>query len=390
MVRIASVAKSFVSQPMFEILLRVQELERTGEKILRFELGEPDFQTPLHISEAAVAAIYAGNTKYAPSGGTHDFKVAVREATLKSRGFAPSNEQILITPGANSIIYLALKCVLEHGDEVIVPNPGFPTYFSAIRSLGGVAKSLDLDPNNNFSFKIEELEHLITKKTRAIIINSPSNPTGQVITEELMRDISEIARQHDILLISDEIYSRLNFNQDGFISPSVVDQCKSNTLILNGFSKAFSMTGWRLGVAIGPTQLIGPMENLVSTIVSCVPPFVQVAGIAAITGNQEPALEMARAYKRRAELLANGLNKIRGINCMMPSGAIYVFPCILETGLDSSAFCKRLLKKCKISATPGHFFGTNGEGFVRFSVVTGETDIELALARMATEFGLKN
>mgnify|MGYP001114832458 CR=1 FL=1 len=390
MVRLASVAQSFESQPMFEILSRVQELERSGEKILRFELGEPDFQTPAHISEAAVAAIYAGNTKYAPSGGMYDLKVAVREATLKSRGFAPSHEQILITPGANSIIYLALKCVLEHGDEVIVPNPGFPTYFSAICSLGGVAKWLDLNPNKNFSFEIEDLERLITAKTRAIIVNSPSNPTGQVITDELMREISEVARQHDILLISDEIYSRLNFHQGGFKSPSAFDQCKSNTLILNGFSKAFSMTGWRLGVAIGPEKLIRPMESLVSSIVSCVPPFVQVAGIAAITGNQEPALEMARVYKRRAELLANGLNKINGINCMMPNGAIYVFPCISGTGLNSSAFCNRLLSKCKISATPGHFFGSNGEGFVRFSVVTSETDIELALARMETEFGLKS
>ena len=285
----------------------------------------------------------------------YNFKAVIREATLKSRGFEPSNEQILVTPGANSIIYLALKCVLELGDEVIVPNPGFPTYFSAISALGGVAKMLDLNPHNRFSFKIQDLQKLVNERTRAIILNSPSNPTGQVITEHLMREIYEVASENNILLISDEIYSRLYYSKDSFASPSVFDQCESNTLILNGFSKAFSMTGWRLGVAIGPTQLISPMENLVSTIVSCVPPFIQAAGMEAITGNQEPALEMAAAYKRRAELLANGLNKINGINCPVPNGAIYVFPCISGTGLSSSAFCKRLLENCKISATPGYF-----------------------------------
>jgi aspartate aminotransferase len=389
MIRLSSITTSFSSQPMFEILSYVQELERQGKKILRFELGEPDFETPEHISTAAINAIKQGDTKYAPSGGTYKFKKVIQGATLKSRGFSPSTSQILITPGANSIIYLALKCLLENNDEVILPDPGFPTYFSAINALGGVARTLKLNPALNFSFNVGDLKKLINNRTRAIILNSPGNPTGQHISSELMKYVYELAYENNLLLISDEIYSRLYYGEDAFASPSIFDKCQSNTLVLNGFSKAFSMTGWRLGVAIGPENLITAMESLVSTIVSCVPPFVQVAGMEAISGDQSATLQMTAAYKRRAELLVAGLNNIKGIECSMPMGAIYVFPCITGTGLSSAEFSKRLLESCNISVTPGHFFGSNGEGYVRFSVVTNESDIELALTRMIKEFGLK-
>jgi aspartate aminotransferase len=390
MINLSLEAASFSSQPMFEILSRVQELERLGNRVLRFELGEPDFQTPQHIKQAAIDAINTGDTKYAPSGGLFEFKEAVIDATLRSRGFNPSHRQILITPGANSIIYFSLKCVLERGDEVIVPDPGFPTYFSAINALGGVAIPLALKPELKFSFTVKDLEKLITPRTRAIILNSPGNPTGQQISLDLMKRAYCLAKKHNILLISDEIYSRLSYGDADFASPSIFDKCQGNVLILNGFSKAFSMTGWRIGVAIGPENIISAMEDLVSTVVSCVPPFIQRAGIQAIVGDQSEAAAMRDEYYNRAKLLVKGLNNIHGIECSMPSGAIYAFPSISGTGLNSAEFCDRLLEKCMISATPGHFFGSNGEGYVRFSTVTGEADINLAVEKMINEFGAKS
>ncbi|MDA7561689.1 pyridoxal phosphate-dependent aminotransferase [Alphaproteobacteria bacterium] len=389
MINLCAQAASFSSQPMFQILSRVQQHERLGKRVLRFELGEPDFQTPKHIKQAAIDAISNGDTKYAPSGGLFEFKEAVIGTTLKSRGFSPSHGQILITPGANSIIYFALKCVIEPGDEVVVPDPGFPTYFSAINALGGVAIPIALRPDLQFSFAVEDLKKLVTPRTRAIILNSPGNPTGQQIPLHLMQQAYDLAKKHNILLISDEIYSRLSYGNSEFSSPSLFDECKENVLILNGFSKAFSMTGWRIGVAIGPDNLISAMESLVSTIVSCVPPFIQRAGIQAILGDQTENTAMRREYHNRAKLLVKGLNNIKGIECCMPSGAIYAFPSISGTGLTSAEFCDRLLEKCMISATPGHFFGANGEGYVRFSTVTCEADINLAIKRMTEEFGAK-
>jgi aspartate/methionine/tyrosine aminotransferase len=388
MFKLSNVCTKLSTQPMFQILANVQELEREGHEILHFELGEPDFPTPANIKEAATRAIINDDTRYAPSTGIYDFKKVIQETTQKSRGFKPTKDQILVTPGANAIIYLALKCVLEPQDEVIVPDPGFPTYYSAIESLNGTTRQLSLDPDNNFSFTINDIEKLVNDRTRAIIINSPSNPTGQVLHEDLIKNVFHLARERDLLLISDEIYSRLYFGSDKFMSPSELDYCKSNTLILNGFSKAFSMTGWRLGVAIGPEVLINNMASLTSTIVSCVPPFIQRAGIEAICGDQHQVREMAQIYERRAKLLVKELNKIKGVTCAMPKGAIYAFANIQGTGFTSDQFCKIILDNCRIAATPGHFFGPTGEGFVRFSMVNTEDQIMLAVNRLANEFGI--
>lgn len=383
-------SKTFSEQPMFKILSKVQAMERNGREILHFELGEPDFATPQNIKEAAIEAIKYGDTKYAPASGIFDFKEVVRKATAHSRGFVPGLEQILVTPGANSIIYLALKCVLDPGDEVIVPDPGFPTYFSAVASLGGNVRPLKLDPNLDFGFKKETLLSLMNEKTRAIILNSPGNPTGQVLENDLIKYVYEISNENNILLISDEIYSRLTFSNSRFFSPSFFDHCLTNTLVLNGFSKAFSMTGWRLGTAIGPGHLIEKMTNLNSTIVSCVPPFIQRAGLEAITGDQTIVDDMIKQYKRRAILLSSGLNEVSGVKCRSPSGAIYVFADVRDTGLDSTSFCDLILDKCGIAATPGICFGANGEGFVRFSIVSNEENIRSVIRNLKLTFGQKS
>jgi len=385
-VKLAKIASEIEGQPMFKILSQVQKLEREGKNIIHFELGEPDFNTPKNIIDSCVKALTDGNTHYAPSSGLHEFKVSVQNTTEISRKFKPDLNQILVTPGANSIIYLALKCLIDEGDEVLVPNPGFPTYFSAIKACGGIPVSIPLLEELSFAFRPEDIIKKITKKTKAIILNSPSNPTGGIINKNMIKQAYEVACENNLLLISDEIYSRMMFDDNDFFSPSMYDHCKENTLIFNGFSKAFAMTGWRLGVAIGPEKIIEKMALLTSTIVSCVPPFIQLAGVEAIEGPQKEVNKMLKEYENRAKILVQGLNEIKGIYCTMPKGAIYVFANIKGTGLSSEEFCKSALDYCNVAITPGNFFGSYGEGYVRFSIVSGVNNIHNALKHLKDYF----
>lgn len=382
---LSDVAEHIEGQPMFAILDKVQKLERAGRSVLHFELGEPDFDTPENIVDRACYALREGNTHYTSSMGLYDFRVAVQETTQKSRGFQPSIEQILVTPGANSIIYFTIKCVVNPGEEVIVPDPGFPTYFSAIKACGAIPVTVPLKEENDFRLDPNDLKEKITDKTRLIIINSPSNPTGAVMTEEEIKSVAEIAKEHDVYLLSDEIYGRLIFDSDSmFLSPSYIDQCKERTIIINGFSKAFAMTGWRLGVVIGPEPLIEKMGLLVSTIVSCVPPFIQEAGIEAIKGDQSSIDDMKKEYDRRRKVLVDGLNSLPGISCVMPKGAIYAFPNISETGMNSEEFANFALEKANVALLPGDNFGRNGEGFVRMCYVNSQENIDKAIQSLNT------
>lgn len=384
--RLAKIASQIDGQPMFKILEHAQKLEREGHDVIHFELGEPDFDTPHHIVDACVTALRGGDTHYAPATGVFSFKEAVASATEHSRGFKPTHKQILVTPGANSVIYLALKCVLDAGDEVLIPDPGFPTYTTAILACGGVPVQVPLSESVGFSMSAGDVRSRVTERTKAIIVNSPSNPTGGITGRDDLEAIYEVARQYDLLLISDEIYSRMVFGKHEFFSPSMLDRASERVLVLNGFSKAFAMTGWRLGVAIGPVSLLEKMTLLTSTIVSCVPPFIQAAGIAAITGPQEVARGMLEQYQERCRILVDGLNNFQGITCTMPAGAIYVFANISKTGMSSEEFADSLLRDAKIAVTPGVFFGAKGEGYVRFSVVTSLARIREALTRLEVYF----
>lgn len=377
---LSDIASHIEGQPMFAILDKAQKLERSGRSILHFELGEPDFDTPKNIVDAACDALYAGETHYTSSMGLYDFRLAVQQTTEKSRGFKPDIDQILVTPGANSIIYFTIKCVVNSGEEVLVPDPGFPTYYSAIKACGAVPVVVPLKEGNDFRLNPRDLEEKITDKTRLIIINSPSNPTGAVMTAEEVKKIAEIARKHDLYLLSDEIYGRLIFDSDSmFLSPSYIDECRERTIIINGFSKAFAMTGWRLGVAIGPESLIEKMGLLASTIVSCVPPFIQHAGIEAINGDQSSILAMKTEYDKRRQFLVDGLNSLPGVHCVMPKGAIYAFPNIVETGMTSDEFANFALEKANVALLPGNNFGGFGEGFVRMCYVNSLANIEKAI-----------
>ena len=377
------IANNIHGQPMFQVLEKVQALERKGCKILHFELGEPDFDTPPNIVEAAVKALRGGVTHYTSSLGLHVFRVAACEATAKSRGFKPDISQVLVTPGANAIIYYTIKCIVSPGEEVIIPNPGFPTYFSAAAACGAKAVSVRLRPEKKFALQAEDVESVVTDKTKLLILNTPSNPTGAAMSEEEIRAVYEVAKRHDLYVLSDEIYSRLIYSPDRhFFSASSIDCCRERTIVINGFSKAFAMTGWRLGCAIGPSHVIEKMGLLNETIVSCVPPFIQEAGIEAIVGDQSKVREMAHEYFIRSKRLAEGLDGIDGISCPTPAGAIYVFPDIRGTGMSSEVFADHVLNIAGVAVCPGTSFGEYGEGFVRFSSVNSIEAIDMAIYRL--------
>jgi aspartate/methionine/tyrosine aminotransferase len=380
---LSDIAYKIDGQPMFKMLARVQGLERQGRDIIHFELGDPDFETPQHIVDAACQSIRSGETHYTTSAGLYDLRVALQQTTRISRGFEPDLDQILVTPGANAITYYTIKCVVNPGDEVIVPDPGFPTYYSAINACGAKAVRVRLHEDKGFRLCPEDLDAAITDKTRLIILNSPSNPTGAANTCAEIKEIARIAERHDVYLLSDEVYARLIFSKEKeFCSPSSHDYCRERTIVANGFSKAHAMTGWRLGVAIGPAELIQKMMLLNETIMSCVAPFIQRGGIAAINDGMTQTNAMKEEYRRRRDVLHEGLNSLPGVSCIEPDGAIYAFPCIKKTGMSSSEFAEFALNEAGVALCPGNYFGAGGEGYVRLCIVNSIENINKAMDRL--------
>ncbi len=381
--RLTKFAEDLQGQPMFKVLEKVQELQRQGKDVIHFEIGDPDFDTPKNITDAAIQALKDGKTHYAPSIGIKELREAVCKTTLKSRGYEPSLNQVLVAPGGNILIYYAVRCLVNPGDEVIVPDPGFPTYYSVIQSCGAVAVRVPLKEENEFRMSPQDVRARITDKTRLIILNSPQNPTGSVMTPEEIEEMAKIAEEFDIFLFSDEIYSRMMFDEQvKFSSPGYLDKCKERTIIANGFSKAFAMTGWRIGVAIGPEDVIAKMALLLQTTSSCVPPFIQYAALEAINGDQTEVRKMIQEYKERRDILVDGLNDINGISCLKPGGAIYVFPNITGTGMTSEEFSDFMLKEANVALLPGTNFGEYGEGYIRMCYVNSKENIIEGLKRI--------
>jgi len=369
-------------QPMFKIQSKIKALERDGKKIVHFEIGDPDFPTPTNIIDAATKALKEGYTHYSESMGDYDFREVIAENNLITRGFKPEINQILVTPGANIMIYYAVRCLVNPGDEVIVQDPCFPTYLSVFNFCGVKPVFVPLYEKNEFRLDPDDLEKRITEKTRLIIINSPHNPTGAVMLPEDLEAVGKIALKYKIYLYCDEIYSRLNYGETPFYSPCILDKCKDYIIVANGFSKAFAMTGWRLGVGIGPTALMEKMGLLLQTTSSCVPSFIQKAGVEAIIGSQVDVQTMIETYKRRRDILVHGLNDIENIQCLKPEGAFYVFPNIKETGLTSNEFASQLLENAGVGVCSGTDFGESGEGFIRLCYATSEDDIHEGLRRI--------
>ena len=379
---ISNNARNIEGQPMFKVIDKVNRLEAQGKSIIHLEIGDPDFDTPRNIVEAAKKSLDQGETHYVSSWGMTEFVDAIRQTTLRSRGFLPETNQVLVTPSANIAIFYAVFCLCNSGQEVLVPDPGFPTYLSAIRMCGAAPVPYQLHEKNAFRMRAADIEPLITAKTRLLIINSPQNPTGAITEPDALREIYELAEKYDLYVYSDEIYARMVYGEQDFFSIASLDGCKERVILSNGFSKAFAMTGWRLGALVMPPQVAERMMLLLQTTSSCVAPFLQRAGVEAITGDQSSVLMMMAEYEARRNLLVSGLNKIRGITCHLPGGAFYAFPNISSFGLSSEDFADAMLERAGIAILPGSCFGKQGEGFVRLCYATSRVNILEALSRM--------
>lgn len=386
MKQLSFAADRLEGQKMFQILAKAKELEAAGQTILHFEIGDPDFKTPDHIVEAACQALHQGDTHYTTSSGLLEFKQASAEVTARSRGFSPAPEQILVTAGGNVQIYYAVACLVNPGEEVIIPDPGFVSYQSIIKFVGAKPVKVPLREENEFRLNPADVARAVTDKTRMIIINSPHNPTGSVMTEEEIRQIYEIAEKNDVYLLSDEVYTRMIYQDANvkFSSPSKYDHCRKRTLVVHAFSKSYAMTGWRLGAVTGPADVIAKMALLLETTSSCVSPFIQRAGIEALKGSQEPINQMVLELRRRRDVMVAGLNTLPGVKCLKPQGAFYVFPNIRGTGMSSQKFADVMLDQAGVAVCPGHYFGENGEGYVRLCYANSVEHIEAGLQKMRT------
>lgn len=375
-------AHNLQGQEMFKILSAAKELEKSGRKIYHFEIGDPDFNTPTNISTAAINSINNNETHYTSSTGLLELKEAAADATLRSRGFKPDLDQLLVTQGANVQIYYALACIINPGDEVIVPDPSFVSYFSILNFLGAKIVRVPLKESNNFRLDPKEVEKLITPFTKVIIINTPSNPTGSMMGFDDVKKIYELVKKHDIYLLSDEIYARMTYDVRHY-SPSIYDSCKERVIVVNGFSKSYAMSGWRLGVVTGPSEVIEKMGLLLETILSCVSPFIQRAGIEALKGDQGQILNMMEEFRKRRDVMVDGLNNLPNITCIKPDGAFYCFPNITGTGMSSKSFSDHLLYSANVATCPGTVFGPGGQGYIRMSYSSCSIeDIERAIKKI--------
>lgn len=380
--KLSKISSQIDGQPMFKLLDKIKKLESDGKDIIHFEIGDPDFDTPKNISDATIDALKNGNTHYVSSFGLVEFRQKIREYIEKSRGFKPTLEQVLVTPGANIVIFYAINCLVDPGEEIIFPDPGFPTYSAAIKMCNASPVRIPLLESNEFRMNPDDIEKSITKKTKMIIINSPQNPTGSVMTKDEIKATYEIAEKHDLFLYSDEIYSKLIYDNNKYSSPSIFDKCKDRTILADGFSKAYAMTGWRLGSVVGPSDIIEKMQLLLETTSSCVPPFIQKAGIEAIDGDQTFHEYMHNEYRKRRDLIVRELNSIENINCVIPGGAFYVFINIKKTNMTSEQFCDYILEDANVSILPGTSFGRFGEGYVRMCYAVKQELIVDAVERI--------
>ena len=348
------------------VMGEARRLEQSGKTILHFEIGQPDFPTPQHIKQAGIQAIEDGYTGYTVSGGIPELKQAIQNEIENTRGFRPSQDQILIMPGGKSGIYFTMIGTCVPGDEVIFPDPGFPTYRSLCHYIGAKPIPIRLKAENDFRLDPEDIAACINERTKLIILNSPQNPTGSVMTKDEIEAVARLAEANDCFILSDEIYSKILYDTE-FYSVTSADEAKQRSILLDGFSKAYAMTGWRLGYIVGPEPLIEKLVTLTVNAFSCTPEFVQRAGIAALTGSQNELLEMTQTFQKRRDAIVKGLNSIPGFSCMAPLGAFYAWPNITETGLSSQDVATLLLQEAGVACLPGTAFGPEGEGYLRFS-----------------------
>jgi len=370
------------TETAFEVLNKARALERQGKSIIHLEIGEPDFDTPKNVVEAGVDALRKGWTHYGPSAGLPELREAIADYVSRTRGVKISSNEVVVVPGGKPIIFFTILSFIDEGDEVIYPNPGFPIYESMINYVGGRAVPIRLREDRDFSLDVNELASLITDRTKLVIINSPQNPTGGILER---RDIEQIARvigDRNIMVMSDEIYSRLLFDGGQHFSIMSVPGMQERTILLDGFSKTYAMTGWRMGYGVMRADLAAHMTRLMTNSNSCTASFTQVAGVEALRGDQSSVDRMRDEFQRRRDVFVAGLNKIKGFSCRMPKGAFYVFPNILATGWKSKKLEEALLEQAGVAALSGTAFGAFGEGYLRFSVANSRENLEQALERI--------
>jgi aspartate aminotransferase len=370
------------TETAFEVLNRARALERQGKSVIHLEIGEPDFDTPANVVEAGIDALRKGWTHYGPSAGLPDLRQALAEYVSQTRSVKVSSEEVVVVPGGKPIIFFTILALVDEGDEVIYPDPGFPIYQSMINYVGGKAVPIPLREDRDFSLDVNELSRLINDRTRLIILNSPHNPTGGVLERRDIEQVASAIGDRNIMVLSDEIYSRLLFDGARHFSIMSVPGMQERTILLDGFSKTYAMTGWRMGYGVMRPDLAAHITRLMTNSNSCTASFTQVAGIEAIRGDQSSVDHMREQFQARRDVVVAGLNKIKGFSCRMPKGAFYAFPNITQTGWKSKPLADALLEQAGVAALAGNSFGDHGEGYLRFSVANSLENLNEALNRI--------
>ena len=370
------------TETAFEVLARAKQLEAAGRDVIHLEIGEPDFDTPKNIVEAAKRALDEGYTHYGPSAGLPEFRALIAETVSRFRGVSYGPEHVVVTPGGKPILFYVMMAVLDPGDEALYPNPGFPIYESMIQYLGAKAVPLALRQENAFRLDLDEFRDKVGPKTRLVILNSPQNPTGGILPREDVRAIAGILREHpDVWVLSDEIYSRLVFEGE-HASIAAEEGMRERTVILDGFSKTYAMTGWRLGYGVMPVELAEWVARIETNCNSCTATFVQRAGMEALSGPQDAPGAFCEEFRERRDVIVEGLNALEGIDCLLPPGAFYVFPDVRGLGRPTREIARMLLEEHGVAALSGTAFGVLGDGHLRFSCANSVANIDRALGRI--------
>jgi len=371
------------TETAFEVLAKAKALEKKGREIIHLEIGEPDFDTPNNIKEAAIKALKAGYTHYVPAAGIPELRTAIAEYLSESREIDVDPEEVVVTPGAKPIIFFSILALVERGDEVMYPNPGFPIYESMINFVGAKPVPMPLKEENDFRIDNQDTVDKITKKTKMIILNSPENPTGGVLNKENLEVIADrVENRDDLFVLSDEVYCKIIYEGKHESIASIPDM-KEQTILMDGFSKTYAMTGWRLGYAAMRKDLAQKITQLMINSNSCTCAFTQMAGVEALRGPQDESRKMDEEFKRRREVIVSGLNKIKGITCREPHGTFYVFPNVKGTGMNCRKLSDFLLNRAGVAVLSGTAFGSYGEGYLRLSFANSVENIEKAMKRIS-------
>jgi aspartate/methionine/tyrosine aminotransferase len=373
---------SIGTETAFEVSARARALEATGRSIVYLQIGEPDFDTPDNVRDAAKSALDGGLTHYPPYAGLPDLRAAIAADTTARRGFAVEPSNVFVTVGGKGVMVYAIMALVDPGDEVIVPDPGYPIYDSITRFVGGTSVPIPIRQENDFRLDVDELASLITPRTKLIVINSPANPTGGVLTRGDIERIAELALRHDLVVLSDEIYARILYDGAEHVSIASLDGLQDRTIVLDGFSKTYAMTGWRLGYAVVPDWLVKPYSQLIINTISGATAFAQAGAIEALRGPQDDVEAMVREFRARRDLIVDGLNAIPGFECLRPQGAFYVFPDISGTGLSGAELAERLLQEAGVCVLAGTAFGGVGTDHIRISYANSRENLTEALNRI--------